>query len=98
MSIESVMVSNHLILCHPLLLLLSNLSQHQENTPGVEYTFHIHFFLTAPKHEKASDEEMAEWHHRCNEHELGQALGGSEGQEGLACHSPQGCKQLDTPR
>ena len=28
MSIESVMPSNHLILCHPLLL-LSNLSQHQ---------------------------------------------------------------------
>ena len=28
-SIESVMPSNHLILCHPLLLLHSNLSQHQ---------------------------------------------------------------------
>ena len=29
MSTESVMPSNHLILCHPLLLLPSNLSQHQ---------------------------------------------------------------------
>ena len=29
MSIESVMSSNHLILCHPLLLLPFNLSQHQ---------------------------------------------------------------------
>ena len=29
MSIESVIPSNHLILCHPLLLLPSNLSQHQ---------------------------------------------------------------------
>ena len=29
MSVESVMPSNHLILCHPLLLLPSNLSQHQ---------------------------------------------------------------------
>ena len=29
MSIDSVMPSNHLILCHPLLLLPSNLSQHQ---------------------------------------------------------------------
>ena len=29
MSIESVMPSNHLILCHPLLLLPPNLSQHQ---------------------------------------------------------------------
>ena len=29
MSIKSVMTSNHLILCHPLLLLAFNLSQHQ---------------------------------------------------------------------
>ena len=29
MSIESMMLSNHLILCHPLLLLPSNLFQHK---------------------------------------------------------------------
>ena len=30
---ESMMSSNHLILCHPLLLLPSNLSQHEESFP-----------------------------------------------------------------
>ena len=35
---------------------------------------------------------MAGWHHRCNEHELGQALGDGEGQ---ACCSPWGHKELD---
>ena len=39
---------------------------------------------------------MAGQHHRCNEHELGQTLGDSEGQGGLACCSPWDCKELDT--
>ena len=30
-----------------------------------------------------------------NEHEYEQTLGNSEGQERLACVSPQGCKDLD---
>ena len=38
---------------------------------------------------------MAGWHHRCNEHELGQTLGGGEGQGGLTCCSPWGCKELN---
>ena len=38
---------------------------------------------------------MAGWHHRCNEHELGQTLGDGEGQGGLACGSPWGCKESD---
>ena len=38
---------------------------------------------------------MAEWHHRCNGHELRQTLGGGEGQGGLACCSPWGCKESD---
>ena len=38
---------------------------------------------------------MAGWHHRCNEHELGQILGDGEEQEGLACCSPWCCKELD---
>ena len=37
---------------------------------------------------------MAGQHHRCNEHELGQILGDSEGQGGLACGSPWGGKEL----
>ena len=31
----------------------------------------------------------------CNGHELGQTLGVGEGQGGLACHSPWGCKESD---
>ena len=30
------------------------------------------------KEKRASEDEMAGWHHRCNEHELGQTLGDSE--------------------
>ena len=32
----------------------------------------------------------------CEGHELRQTLGGGEGQGGLACYSPRGCKKLDT--
>ena len=35
---------------------------------------------------------MAGQHHRCNEQELGQTLGGGEGQGGLTCCSPWGCR------
>ena len=38
---------------------------------------------------------MAGWHHRRNGHELGQTLGGGEGQGGLASCSPWGCKELE---
>ena len=39
---------------------------------------------------------MVGWHHQCNGHELGQTLGDSEGQGGLACCSAWGCKESDT--
>ena len=42
-----------------------------------------------------SEEEMAGWHQRCNEHELGQTLGDGEGKRGLANCSPWGCKESD---
>ena len=42
-----------------------------------------------------SEDEMAGQYHRCNEHELGQTLGNGEGEGGLACCSPRGCKQSD---
>ena len=47
------------------------------------------------KEKRASEEEMAGWHHRCNGHELGQTLGDGEGQGGLACCSPWVCKESD---
>ena len=37
---------------------------------------------------RASEDEMAEWQHLCNRHELGQTLGDGEGQGGLAYCSP----------
>ena len=43
---------------------------------------------------RVSEDEMAGWHHGCNEHELGQTLGDGEGQRGLACCSPWGCKKI----
>jgi len=35
-----------------------------------------------------TEDEMVGWHHRLNGHEFEQALGGTEGQERLACCSP----------
>ena len=40
--------------------------------------------------------EMAGQHHQYNVHELGQTLGDSDGQGGLACYSPRGCEESDT--
>ena len=39
---------------------------------------------------------MAGRHHPCNEHELGQTPGDGEGQGGLVCCSPWGCKESGT--
>ena len=36
------------------------------------------------------------WHHQCNGHELGQASGDGEGQEGLACYSLWYRQESDT--
>ena len=38
---------------------------------------------------------MAGWRQRFNGHELGQTLGDSEGQGGLICCGPWGCRELD---
>ena len=42
---------------------------------------------------RASEDEMARWHHWCNGDELGQTLGDGEGQGGLVCCSPWGHKE-----
>ena len=44
---------------------------------------------------RASEDEMAGRHHQCNAHELGQTSGDGEGQRGLVCCSPWGCKESD---
>ena len=43
-----------------------------------------------------AEDEMVGWYHQLNGHELGQILGDSEGQGGLAGCSPWGCKASDT--
>ena len=39
---------------------------------------------------------MVGWHCRLNRHEFEQTVGEIEGQGSLLCHSPWGCKELDT--
>ena len=41
------------------------------------------------KQKRASEDEMAGWHHRCNGHEFGQTSGDGEGQGGW-CAAFQG--------
>ena len=40
---------------------------------------------------------MVRWHHQLNRHECEQTPGDSEGQGSLACCSPWGHKESDTP-
>ena len=42
-----------------------------------------------------TENEMVGWHHRLYGHEFEQAPGAGDGQRGLACYSPWGCKELD---
>ena len=44
---------------------------------------------------EAREDEMVGWHHQLNGHEFKQALGIGDGQGGLACCSPWGCKESD---
>ena len=44
---------------------------------------------------RAEEEGIRGWQHQCNGHELGQTLGDGEGQRGLTCCSPWGCKESD---
>ena len=47
------------------------------------------------KEKRVSEDEMAGWHYRCKEHELGQTLGDGGGQGGLVCCSSWDWKELD---
>ena len=42
-----------------------------------------------------TEDEMAGWHHRLDGHGFGWTLGVGDGQGGLACCSPWGCKESD---
>ena len=43
-----------------------------------------------------TESEMVGWYHQLNGHEFEQALGDGDGQGGLVCCSPWGCKELHT--
>ena len=43
-----------------------------------------------------TEDEMIGWHYQLNGHEFEQAPGDGDGQGGLVCCSPLGCKELDT--
>ena len=43
-----------------------------------------------------TEDELVGWHHRLDGHEFEQALEVGNGQGGLMCCSPWGCKELDT--
>ena len=43
-----------------------------------------------------TEDEMVGWHRRIDGHEFEQALGVGDGQGGLECCSPWGCKESDT--
>ena len=43
------------------------------------------------------EDEMVCEHHQLDGHEFDQAPGVGDGQGGLVCCSPGGCKELDTP-
>ena len=42
-----------------------------------------------------TEDEMAGWHHRLNEHGFELTPGVGDGQEGLACYGSWGCKESD---
>ena len=44
---------------------------------------------------RTTEDEMVGWHYLLNGQEFEQAPGDGEGQGGLACCSPGGCKELD---
>ena len=45
---------------------------------------------------RAAKNKMVGWRHQLNGHESEHTLGYSEGQGGLVCCSPRGCKESDT--
>jgi len=45
---------------------------------------------------RTTEDKMVGWHHRFNECEFEQTPGVGDGQGGLACCSPWGCKESDT--
>ena len=47
------------------------------------------------RQKRATEDEMVGWYHQFNGHKLGQTPRNGEGQGGLVCCSPWGCKESD---
>ena len=45
-----------------------------------------------------TEDEMVEWHHQLTGHEFEEAPEVGDGQESLACYSPQGHKESNTTK
>ena len=52
--------------------------------------------IEGTKRRGSTEDEMVGWHHWLDGHGFEQAPGVGDGQGGLACCSPWGCKELDT--
>ena len=67
----------------------------QEGRDKFLFFFFLYIERGGQEEKGMTEDEMVGWHHRPNGHEFEQALGDGEGQGGLACCSPRGCKELD---
>ena len=61
----------------------------------IGFAIHQHESATGV-HIFPTEDKMAGWHHWLNGREFGWTLGIGDGQGGLACCSPWGCKESDT--
>ena len=100
MSIRSVMPSNHLILCHSLLLPPSIFPSirvfSNELLKTNKQTNKLMLVKIEGRKRRGRQDEMVGWHHWFNGYELGKSLEDSEGQGGLASCNPWDCRELDT--
>ena len=56
---------------------------------------YIYLYTYIREEKGMTEDEMVGWHHQLDGHEFEQAPGVGDGQGGLACCSPLGCKKLD---
>ena len=69
----------------PLLIGMMYIGVYRYVTVHWMYTYHVYIWL-----QRASEDEMAEWHHQFDGHAFEQTLQDSEIQGSLVCYSPWG--------
>ena len=73
----------------PLLIGMMYIGVYRYVTVHWMYTYHVYIWL-----QRASEDEMAEWHHQYNGHELGQASGDGEDQGGPGVLQSMGSQRV----